>query len=103
VVDLTGFAETPQLYCPFCERIVSADDQGEMPNLDYKLCDRCGFYSKPIRYTATYLILNVMSWRQHYSCHVCMRRETWKMLVANLLPPFIGFAFAVVQAVRSYG
>jgi hypothetical protein len=80
-----------------------ADDPAEMPDVDYRLCDRCGFYSSPIRYTATYFVLNVFSWREHYSCHVCMRRETWKMLLVNLLPPFFGFVFAVIQAVRAYG
>src|SRR5262249_180329 len=46
---------------------------------------------------------NVMSSQQHYSCHVCMRRECWKMLAVNLLPPFIGFFFALYHTTRAYG
>jgi len=103
VVDLTGFADSPQFYCIYCEGIMPVDDKIEPRAAHYRLCDRCRFYSSPIRYTATYLILNVMSWREHYSCHVCMRRECWKMLAFNLLPPFIGEFVAIYHTVRAYG
>jgi tetratricopeptide (TPR) repeat protein len=103
VVDLTGFPDTPQFYCPYCENLLPADQPVEPRAAGYGLCDRCRFYSRPARFTAVYLILNVASWREHHSCHVCMRRECWKMLLGNLLPPFVGTVFAVVHTVRAYG
>jgi hypothetical protein len=102
VVDLTGFRETAQFYCPFCEKILSSDYQMELNMDHYRRCDRCGYYSFPTRFTAVYIILNVVSWREHHSCHVCMRRECWKMLLGNLLPPFVGTVFAIGHTIRAY-
>jgi tetratricopeptide (TPR) repeat protein len=102
VVDLTGFAETPQVYCPFCENLLHADSQLASALDSYRLCDRCRFYSHPVRFTATYVILNVVSWREHQCCHACMRRECWKMLLGNLLPPFVGELFAIGYTIRAY-
>ena len=103
VVDLTGFDETPLCYCPYCEGIPATEHGDEAIPKGYRLCDRCQFYSSPIRYTSIYVILNVISSQEHYSCHVCMRRECWKMLLVNLLPPFIGFFIGLFHASRAYG
>jgi tetratricopeptide (TPR) repeat protein len=102
VVDLTGFAETPQVYCPFCENLLHADSQLASAADTYRLCDRCRFYSRPIRFTAMYVILNFASWREHHCCHACMRRECWKMLLGNVLPPFVGLVFAMGHTIRAY-
>jgi tetratricopeptide (TPR) repeat protein len=101
-VDLTGFRETPQFYCPFCESILNSDYEADERLNAYRLCDKCRFYCRPIRFTAVYIILNVYSWRVHHSCHVCMRRECWKMLLGNILPPFIGSLWAIGHTVRAY-
>jgi hypothetical protein len=102
VIDLTGFADTPQIFCPYCDALQRADHPLEPHATTYKLCDRCQFYSAPTRYMAVYVVLNFYSWREHYSCHVCMRRECWKMLAINLLPPFIGELFAIYHTIRAY-
>ena len=102
VVDLTGFADTPQFYCPYCECILNSNYEIEQHMDRYRLCDRCGFFGWPIRYRTTYFILNLIQWREHLSCHVCMRRECWKMMIGNVLPPFIGMAYAIWQTVRAY-
>jgi hypothetical protein len=102
MVDLTGFRETPQFYCPYCQNILQSDYRIDEEMNRYRLCDRCQFYSLPIRFTAAYVILNFVSWREHHSCHVCMRRECWKMLLGNVLPPFIGIIFAIGHTIRAY-
>jgi tetratricopeptide (TPR) repeat protein len=101
-VDLTGFRETPQFYCPYCENILQSDYAVDERLDAYRLCDKCRFYCQPARFTAVYIILNVYSWREHHSCHVCMRRECWKMLAGNILPPFIGIIFATYHTIRAY-
>lgn len=102
VIDLTGFTDTPQFYCVYCEKLQPSQQDTRHDFDAYSLCDRCGFYSQLVRLTATYIVLNFISWSQHYCCHNCMRTECWKMLGVNLLPPFIGMAPAIYQTVRAF-
>ena len=103
VVDLSGFADTPQFYCPYCEALQPSDGRAEPEAAHYRLCDQCQYYGSPTLYTSAYLVLNAAWWQQHYSCHVCMRRECWWMLAINLLPPFIGTAWSIYNTARAYG
>lgn len=105
-VDLTGFATTPQLFCPFCETLVTRDETlRPKDEPTYRLCDHCGLYSQPKTFTTFYFVfLFVVYWFSHRTdtrCNACMRGEAWKMLFANLLF-VLGIPSALWQLVRAY-
>ncbi|MGC1276435.1 MAG: hypothetical protein WBC44_22255 [Planctomycetaceae bacterium] len=55
-VILSDMPKTPQLFCPFCHTL-SFDDRPDLPVeklRDYRLCDDCGMFSKPRRFTIFY-------------------------------------------------
>ena len=106
-LDLTGKAETPQVFCEFCHTIstVNADGTAE-PEHGFRLCDECGMYSQPRRFTIFYfyflLVVYGYQTRSTWRCPGCMRSEAWKMLLGNLLF-VLGVPVALVQLFRSYG
>jgi hypothetical protein len=114
VIDLTGMPESPQVHCQFCDCIGTLDDQGFADQgavrkhweADYRLCDECGMYSKPRRFTILYLYFLIVvfgyNYRITWRCPGCMRGEAWKMLFGNLIFVF-GVPVALVQLFRAYG
>jgi tetratricopeptide (TPR) repeat protein len=107
-VDLTGMSRSPQVYCPFCHRIgtLGAAPEALAAESRYRLCDVCGMYGKPRRFTIFYfyflLVLVGIHRRITWRCPACMRVDAWKMLLGNLLF-VIGVPVALVQLFRSYG
>lgn len=107
-IVLTNFPDGPQLYCPFCETLQAADDLAETPfkEQEYRLCDECGMYSRPRRFTIFYFyfLLVLYGWhaRQVWRCGGCMRGDAWKMLFGNALF-VIGVPVALTQMMRAYG
>ncbi len=107
MLDVTDFEPTPQVYCDFCEVISTVGTETPVKNeRDYKLCDTCGMYSSPRRFTSFYFYFLVVIYGWHsrtsYRCPGCMRGEAWKMLAGNLLF-VLGIPAAVYQLARAYG
>ncbi len=113
VVNLTGKQSTPQISCGFCDTLSTVNPPNH-PEVEvavgsdrgYRLCDECGMYSKPRRFTIFYFyfLLVVYGWRssQTWRCPGCMRGEAWKMLAGNSIF-VLGVPVALVQLFRSYG
>lgn len=108
VIDLTGQPESPQVSCSFCHTVGTIPDDGMVTReeCDYRLCDQCGMYSKPRKFTIFYFyfLLVVYGFRssETWRCPACMRPEAWKMLFGNLIF-VLGVPVAIVQLIRSYG
>ncbi|QDT68090.1 hypothetical protein MalM25_10020 [Planctomycetes bacterium MalM25] len=115
-LDLTGFELTPQVYCRFCDAIYTRHDELSGKSLSetkeltkkegrLKLCDECGMYSTPQRFTIFYFyfLLVVYGWqyRQTWRCPACMRKDAWLMMLGNL-PFLLGIPVAITQLIRSY-
>ena len=83
-LDLTDMAVTPQVHCNFCHTISTMPDPRDAdspadPEKGYRLCDECGMYSLPRRFTIFYFyfLLVIYGWqsRQTWRCPGCMRGE----------------------------
>jgi hypothetical protein len=105
VVDLSGFARTPQMYCPFCEVVVTRTEAVPPGEHGYRLCDTCGYYGRQRPFTDVFVVfLVVAAMHQHQTtvmCHACMRPAAWKMLWKNLIF-LLGVPIALSQLVRAY-
>jgi hypothetical protein len=107
-IDLTGMPPSPQVYCPFCHTLGTMDaPEGPIKaEAQYRLCDECGMYSKPRKFTIFYFYFLLVFYgfyqQETWRCPACMRPEAWKMLFGNLLF-VIGVPVALVQLFRSYG
>lgn len=103
--DLTGFPDSPQTKCQFCDTVFFADEP-VAEEKKYRLCDECARYSKPRQFTIFYFyfLLVVYGWssRPTWRCPGCMRGEAWKMLAGNLIF-VLGVPVAIVQLIRAYG
>ena len=104
-VDLSGYAESPEMYCLFCERIGVVDGEAKLKKNPFRLCDNCGYFSTPQRFTSFYFVFLLVVYSFHTKatirCHACMRGEAWKMLWGNLLF-ILGVPFALWQLGRAY-
>ena len=104
-VDLTGFSDTPQLYCGYCDTIATVEDEPPADEADYRLCDECGLFAKPRDFTVFYFyFLGVIyGWRSSktHICHACMRKQAWKMLAGNSIF-LLGVPTALTQLTRAY-
>ena len=106
-IILTDMPETPQIYCHFCDSLMTHNpSMAAKDERDYRLCDSCGMFSKPRRFTVFYFyfLLVVYGWTQNTTtrCPACMRGDAWKMLFGNLLF-ILGVPVAIAQLIRSYG
>lgn len=104
-VDLSGYAESSEMYCPYCERIGVVDGEPSRKKNPFRLCDNCGFFSTPQRFTSFYFVFLVFVYHFHSKasirCHACMRGEAWKMLAGNFFF-VLGVPFALGQLGRAY-
>ena len=105
IVDLTGFKSTEQMFCGYCDTIVSLDGQAPTNEQDHALCDSCGYFSRPREFATFYFyFLLIIYGFQHgklFVCGACMRKEAWKMFLANLIF-ILGVPFALYQLTRVY-
>lgn len=103
-IDLTGFPETPELHCYFCDN-VSTDAVKLKEQEKIRVCDKCGFYAVPRGVTCFYFYFLFFIWgfrsQRKHMCGSCMRTEGWKMLAGNLLF-IIGVPVAITQLCRAY-
>jgi tetratricopeptide (TPR) repeat protein len=110
-IDLTGFPKTPQIDCEFCHVIGTLPGSGLQSTAsplekNYRLCDECGMYSYPRKFTVFYfyflLVIYGVWHKETWRCPGCMRGDAWKMLFGNL-PFLLGVPVAIVQLFRAYG
>ncbi|MDP7276617.1 MAG: tetratricopeptide repeat protein [Planctomycetaceae bacterium] len=106
-LDLSEMEDTPQVYCHFCETLSTVEQSGGiLDEHDFGLCEECGMFSRPRKFTIFYFYFLLVVWGWHSSvtnrCPACMRGNAWKMLFGNL-PFVLGVPTAVVQLFRCYG
>ena len=104
-IDLSGFPESPQAYCMFCNTVATLDGRAPVDERKCHQCDQCELYAQPKQFTIFYFyfLIVVIGWRyqQKQMCNTCMRSEAWKMLFGNLLF-ILGVPMAITQLVRAY-
>lgn len=106
-IILSKMPASPQLYCPYCHILTNSDgtDPAVAEARHYRLCDDCGMFSKPRKFTIFYFyfLLFFYGWRTRttWRCPTCMRPDAWKMLAGNLLF-VLGVPVALTQLARSY-
>lgn len=107
-IVLSDMPASPQVYCHYCDSLTTLDAaRGEVAGESkLKLCEECGMYSQPRKFTIFYFyfLLVVYGWwsRATWRCPGCMRGEAWKMLFGNLLF-LLGAPVAIAQLLRCYG
>jgi uncharacterized protein (UPF0212 family) len=104
-VDCSGHPASPQLYCSYCDSILTIADSRPAGEEQMHCCDNCGMYAKPRPFTVFYFYFLLYIWGYRYQrlhlCHTCMRPKAWKMLFGNLLF-ILGVPVALTQLVRAY-
>ena len=71
-MDVTPYADSPNLFCNTCCKLMGKDVAGEAAN--HGVCDNCGFYSKLADYDAT-----------TKTCHGCRVKMTMRAFVVSVL------------------
>ena len=104
-VELTGHDDSPQMFCPYCDSVVTWRADGPVEEADLHACDGCGLYARPREFTIMYfyflLVVYGYRYRKVYRCDTCMRPEAWKMLLGNA-PFVLGVPVALGQLWRVY-
>ncbi|MFO0952653.1 MAG: hypothetical protein U0835_16205 [Isosphaeraceae bacterium] len=106
-VDLTGFAETPTVYCPYCDALstsASAEGQACCHEADrhYRRCDGCGYFGRPQAFTEAFpVFLSTRGFwrtRRRDLCRDCLASEGWDAL-CRTLPTVYGAATAAFRLI----
>jgi len=104
-IDLSSLARTEQMYCRFCDTVVTLGPEAPPDEKLYHFCGQCNLYGQPKLFTIIYVYFLVVVYGYQYQtvhmCNSCMRPRAWKMLGINLLF-VIGTPMAVVQLIRAY-
>jgi hypothetical protein len=104
-VDLSELKDTIQMFCPYCDSVVTWRVDGPVEEADLHLCDGCGLYSRPRGFTIMYFWCLLVVWgyryQRVYRCNACMRPEAWKMLLGNSIF-ILGVPVALTQLFRVY-
>ncbi len=104
-VNHSGFEDSPQVYCNYCETIFDKNQGADPLEEKYHICEQCGYYSQPRPFTEFYFVFLLVFYYFQYNtktkCHVCMRSSAWKMFFGNLLF-VLGAPFALGQLIRAY-
>lgn len=105
LVNLSGFEETPQFYCPYCETLIDSDAEMPIRSINYGICEQCHFYARPRLYTRVDFVFLCVAFiirtRTRACCHACMRRDAWKALGFNL-PSLLGLPDAIAGLIKAY-
>jgi hypothetical protein len=88
-IDLSDFAQTPYMYCRFCESILDRNKQVVSNGERYRICGECGMYDRIREYTIFdfYFLLVVYAWRtnRRFVCDTCASRLGRNALLRNLI------------------
>lgn len=107
-VVLTDMEPSPQVYCGYCDELSTTDAKPALLSAErgLKICEECGMFSRPKKFTIFYFYFLVVLWgcRQQaaWRCPACMRGEAWKMFFGNLFF-ILGVPVAIAQLIRAYG
>lgn len=107
-IDLTYKEPTPQMSCEICNTISEspASNSTSKTETGYQLCNECGRYSKPQKFSIFYFVFLIvdisLEYRTTWRCLSCMRGEAWNMLAVNLIF-ILGVPVSLFQLLRSYG
>lgn len=103
--ELSGFPGTPQVYCFFCNRVLTVSPNRPPFEGKYILCGRCGVFGRRKQYL-NFLIMFALFF--YYSkieprtdCVRCMRRTIWSNFLGNFFL-LIGAIPALWQLARAY-
>ncbi|QDT64980.1 tetratricopeptide repeat protein [Calycomorphotria hydatis] len=104
---LSDLPETPQQYCHYCATLVTLDPEVPVKEEDsLRLCDDCGYFSKPSRFTIFYFYFLVFfyGWwsKNKWCCAGCRRGDAWKMFFGNFLF-ILGLPYAIYSLIKAYG
>ena len=104
-IDLTGFDETPQVYCDYCDTVYAADGSGPAEERDYSLCDQTRLYARSLGFMELFVpwFDGKKPWRARrvHACQAAFKNTAYKMLLFNL-PLMVGVPTALLQLVRVY-
>ena len=106
-LNLSNFEATPQLFCDYCDTLYSVPKQPETPTneSEYRLCEHCGMYSRPRKFTEFYFYFLFVAYgfwtKESMRCPACMRGTAWKMLAINFLF-ILGTIPSIYQLIRAY-
>lgn len=95
-LDLTGFDETPQIYCDFCDTVYVADGSGPDDEVAFSLCDRSRLYAR-----SRVFVESFVPWRRRrvHACNAAFAPTALRMLLCSL-PLVVGVPIAVHQLGR---
>jgi hypothetical protein len=86
-ISLSSFCESPQIYCHYCEAIFPKGGLIPYGEKDMHICTRCGFYSKPekfsYRYMYVYVLRNSMARRHRVLCKGCEHEKARRVCCLN--------------------
>ncbi len=98
IVDVSELAETPYVYCRFCDSVFTKAQRMVTKGLDHGICDECQMFDRVQDYTEFYfyflLVVYGFSIRNRHLCDTCANRLFLRMLLLNsifivgLLPTF---------------
>ncbi len=104
-IPVVGLARSAQVYCPYCDTVVTAGRDPHEEDRHLRPCGRCTLYARPTDCTffaAYYLVVIYGYWFERVRlCRACMREESWRWLGLNLLG-LVGLPFAAWQVGRAY-
>lgn len=104
-IDLTRVEESPQVYCRYCDTVITWNVDAPVEESDLHQCDECQLYARPREFTVLYFVFAIVfyyyQYRKTYRCRACMKPDAWKMLLGNA-PFVLGVPVAVTQLVRVY-
>ena len=106
-LDLSNFDATPQLFCDYCDTVYTVPKQPETPinESEYRLCEHCGMYSRPRKFTEFYFYFLFVAYgfwtKESMRCPACMRGTAWKMFAINFLF-VLGTIPSIYQLIRAY-
>ncbi|MEE9403924.1 MAG: hypothetical protein V3V20_03445 [Algisphaera sp.] len=104
-IDLTGFDETPQIYCDYCDTVYTANGSGPVDEAAFSLCDQTRMYAQSRGFMELFvpMFTGWKPWRcrRVHACNAAFKRTAYKMLLCNL-PTLVGVPTALLQLVRVY-
>ena len=101
-LDLTDTPASPQVYCFFCDAILTGQGDATGEERTYGLCHACGLFTQVRGFTASFYWL-VLAYRMGTKllCGACERKEAWKMLLGNV-PCLLGIPMSLGLLCRAY-
>ena len=99
---LTGYAESPEIHCEYCDGVISPRVAAEDAKA-VKVCQNCHLYDQPRKFQTFFFYFFVVfysfGWQTKFVCNSCAKREARIMLLKNLIF-VLGVPYALWQMMR---